>query len=181
MSVAYVDPGNIESDLQAGGYAGYSLLWVLLLSTLLGLMLQILAVRLGVVTGNNLAEVCRKEYSRLESFTLYLMMQLAIVGSDIQEIVGSAIAFRVLFGIPLWLGCLITGIDTLTFLSLHAAGIRKLEAFFAVLIGTMCVCFFATFCQEQPVSLSVIRGLLVYDFGRLGNRGDPPWAVRSLR
>ena len=116
MSIAYLDPGNLEADLQSGAYSGYQLLWMLLASTLSGLLLQILAARLGVVTGKNLAEVCRSEYSRPVSFVLWIMTEIAIIGSDIQEVVGSAIAFHILFGWPLAVGCIVTGLDAFTFL-----------------------------------------------------------------
>jgi NRAMP (natural resistance-associated macrophage protein)-like metal ion transporter len=89
------------------------------------------------------------------------MTQIAIIGSDIQEIMGSAIAFRVLFGIPLWAGCLITGLDTLTFLAIQVTGVRKLEAVFGVLILTMCVCFFATFVTQLPDGELIAEGLFV--------------------
>eukprot|EP00514_Thraustochytrium_sp_LLF1b_P012585 CAMPEP_0184545096 /NCGR_PEP_ID=MMETSP0199_2-20130426/4068_1 /TAXON_ID=1112570 /ORGANISM="Thraustochytrium sp., Strain LLF1b" /LENGTH=720 /DNA_ID=CAMNT_0026939355 /DNA_START=82 /DNA_END=2241 /DNA_ORIENTATION=- len=161
MSVAYLDPGNIESDLQAGSYSGFQLLWVLALSTLLGFFLQVLSARLGVSTGKHLAENCRDHYNRFDTGVLYTMMQLAIIGSDIQEIVGSAIAFRVLFGFPLWLGCLVTGLDTLTFLGLHIVGVRKLEAFFVLLILAMCICFFATFFSDPANPSEILQGFVV--------------------
>jgi hypothetical protein len=109
MSIAYLDPGNLESDLQAGAYTGYQLIWVLFWSTVLGLVLQILAARLGVVTGKHLAQVCRENYSPVMAKLLWIMTELAIIGSDIQEVIGSAIAFKILFGLPLWAGVLITG------------------------------------------------------------------------
>ena len=134
--------GNLESDLQAGAYTGYQLLWVLLLATLLGLFMQVLALRLGVVTGRHLAQMCRQEYPRKLRLMVWLMIECAIIGSDIQEVLGSALAFQILFGLPLWGGVLVTAADTMTFLFLHAFGIRKLEAFFATLITIMTVCFF---------------------------------------
>ena len=161
MSIAYVDPGNLESDLQAGAFAKYDLLWVLLTSTLLGLLFQVLAVRLGAVTGRDLAETCRLKFSSAESKILWAMTQIAIIGSDIQEIVGSAVAFRVLFGLPLWAGCLLTGLDTLSFLMIHYLGVRKLEAFFGVLILTMCCCFFATFFAGAQDWGGIIYGTFV--------------------
>ena len=142
--------GNLESDLQAGAYTGYQLAWVLLLATAVGLLLQILACRLGVVSGRHLAEVCKAEYPRRTVLALWAMTELAIIGSDIQEVVGSAIAFKLLFGLELWIGVLITGCDTFTFLLLHYLGIRKLEAFFAALIATMSVCFFINFGAAAP-------------------------------
>jgi len=160
MSIAYLDPGNLESDLQAGAYTGYQLIWVLFAATAMGLVLQIMAARLGVVTGKHLAEICKQEYPGKASFALWIMTELAIIGSDIQEVVGSAIAFNILFGLPLWLGCLITGADTFTFLGLHYFGVRKLEALFAVLIGTMCVCFFVNFGEMNPSGIEIMKGFL---------------------
>jgi len=160
MSIAYLDPGNLESDLQAGAYTGYQLIWVLFWSTVIGLILQIMAARLGVVTGLGLAELCRKEYSRPVSMALWVLTEMAIIGSDIQEVIGSAIAFRILFGLPLWAGALITGVDTFTFLGLHAFGIRKLEALFGTLIGTMAICFFVDFGYSQPPFAEIAKGFL---------------------
>ncbi len=150
MSIAYLDPGNLEADLQSGAYTGYQLLWMLFWATVMGLLLQVLAARLGVVTGKNLAQMCRLEYPRPVALVLWVMTELAIIGSDIQEVVGSAIALKILFGVPLWGGCLITGLDTFTFLIIHHFGVRKLEAFFAALIFTMMVCFFVNFGSTDP-------------------------------
>ena len=150
MSIAYLDPGNLESDLQAGAFTGYQLLWVLCASTLLGLFMQWLSLRLGVTTGQHLAQLCRAEYPPLLRYTLFAMIELAIIGSDIQEVLGSAIALNILFGLPLWAGVLITAADTFTFLFLHAFGVRKLEALFATLISCMCVCFFVDFGIAPP-------------------------------
>ena len=150
MSIAYLDPGNLESDLQAGAFTGYQLLWVLCSSTLLGLFMQWLSLRLGVATGKHLAQLCRQEYPAFVRYVLFAMIELAIIGSDIQEVIGSAIAMQILFGLPLWAGVLITAADTFTFLFLHAFGVRKLEAFFAALITCMCVCFFVDFGIAPP-------------------------------
>ena len=162
MSIAYIDPGNLESDLQAGAYTGYQLSWVLFLATACGLFLQVLACRLGVVTGQHLAQLCRAHYPRRTAVALWLMTELAIIGSDIQEVVGSAIAFNILFGLRLWIGVLITGCDTFTFLLLHYLGIRKLEAFFAALIATMAVCFFVNFAEVAPPAGDIARGFVPY-------------------
>lgn len=158
-SIAYVDPGNLESDLQAGAYVGYDLIWVLFLSTFLGLVLQILAAKLGVVTGKHLAEMCRLVYPRWASTLLWMMTEIAIVGSDVQEVLGSAMAFQILFGLPLWAGCLVTAFDTCTFLTLHTFGIRKLEAFFVFLIVIMLVCFGLNFQVTGVDVPSLWRGL----------------------
>ncbi|RLN37891.1 hypothetical protein BBJ28_00007419 [Nothophytophthora sp. Chile5] len=160
FSIAYVDPGNLESDLQAGAYGGYQLIWVLFASTVMGFFLQVLAARLGVVTGRNLAEMCTVVYPRWASLTLWIMTEIAIVASDVQEVLGSSIAFQVLFGFPLWVGCLITGFDTFTFLLLHRYGIRKLEAFFVALIVVMLVCFCANLFRGGVVSEDLARGFV---------------------
>ncbi|XP_058432364.1 natural resistance-associated macrophage protein 2 isoform X3 [Marmota monax] len=143
MSIAYLDPGNIESDLQSGAVAGFKLLWVLLLATIVGLLLQRLAARLGVVTGLHLAEVCHRQYPKVPRIILWLMVELAIIGSDMQEVIGSAIAINLLSvgRVPLWGGVLITIADTFVFLFLDKYGLRKLEAFFGFLITVMALTF----------------------------------------
>ncbi|KAK7093057.1 metal transporter nramp1 homolog [Littorina saxatilis] len=161
MSIAYLDPGNIESDLQSGAVAQYKLLWVLMWSTVMGFCLQRLAARLGCVTGMNLAEVCRQEYSTVPRICLWIMTEIAIIGSDIQEVVGSAIAISLLSNhtIPLWAGVLITGVDTFTFLFLETAGLRKLEAFFGALITTMAITFMYMYIMVTPDQLLILKGL----------------------
>ena len=132
----------------------------------MGFFLQILAARLGVVTGKNLAEMCTAVYPRWASLTLWIMTEIAIVGSDVQEVLGSSIAFQVLFGFPLWIGWLITGLDTLTFLLLHRYGIRKLEAFFVTLIGVMLVCFCANLVRRDVEPANMRRINFIMDFLR---------------
>ncbi|CAH8463592.1 unnamed protein product [Schistosoma turkestanicum] len=163
MSIAYLDPGNIESDLQSGAIANYRLLWLLLLATLMGLFLQRLAARLGVVSGKHLAEVCYDEYPRPARIMLWLMVEIAIIGSDMQEVIGTAIAINLLsIGyIPLWAGVLITILDTFTFLFLDKYGLRKLEFFFGLLITTMAVTFGYEYVVVKPDQVSLLRGLFV--------------------
>uniref|UniRef100_A0A8C4QCY0 Solute carrier family 11 member 2 n=1 Tax=Eptatretus burgeri TaxID=7764 RepID=A0A8C4QCY0_EPTBU len=161
MSIAYLDPGNIESDLQSGALAGFKLLWVLLISTILGLLLQRLAVRLSVVTGLHLAEVCNHNYSKVPRILLWLMVELAIIGSDMQEVIGSAIAIHLLSNktIPLYGGVLITITDTIVFLFLDKYGLRKLEAFFGFLITTMAITFGYQYVTVKPNQLEVVKGM----------------------
>eukprot|EP00051_Salpingoeca_urceolata_P011761 m.146135 g.146135 ORF g.146135 m.146135 type:complete len:527 (+) comp17241_c0_seq1:275-1855(+) len=163
MSIAYLDPGNIESDLQAGAQTGYKLLWILFWSTIMGLFLQLLSARLGVVTGHNMAQLCRTHYSPPVRIALWLMMELAIIGSDIQEVIGSAIAIYILSAgaVPLWAGSLITAVDTFTFLFLESYGLRKLEALFAVLITTMSITFGYMYIRAAPSQLEVIKGTAI--------------------
>ncbi|XP_070028404.1 metal transporter Nramp2 isoform X2 [Nicotiana tabacum] len=151
MSVAFLDPGNLEGDLQAGAIAGYSLLWLLMWSTFMGLLIQLLSLRLGVATGRHLAEICREEYPNCARILLWLMAEVALIGADIQEVIGSAIAIKILSRgvIPLWGGVLITASDW------------KLEAFFAVLISTMALSFAWMFAETKPNGKELIIGLLL--------------------
>ncbi|CAK8697302.1 unnamed protein product [Clavelina lepadiformis] len=172
MSIAYLDPGNIESDLQSGAVAGFQLLWVLLLATLMGLLMQRLSLRLGVVSGLHLAEVCNRQYRKVPRIMLWLMIEIAIVGSDMQEVIGSAIAFFLLSGgaIPLWAGVLITAIDAFVFLLLDKYGLRKLEAFFAFLITIMAVTFGYEYVTVAPDQVQVIFGTLVPHCNNCGEK-----------
>ncbi|XP_059559099.1 natural resistance-associated macrophage protein 1 isoform X2 [Myotis daubentonii] len=163
MSIAFLDPGNIESDLQAGAVAGFKLLWVLLWATVLGLLCQRLAARLGVVTGKDLGEICHLYYPKVPRTLLWLTIELAIVGSDMQEVIGTAIAFSLLSAgrIPLWGGVLITIVDTFFFLFLDNYGLRKLEAFFGFLITIMALTFGYEYVVARPAQGPLLRGLLL--------------------
>ncbi|XP_036885008.1 natural resistance-associated macrophage protein 1 isoform X3 [Sturnira hondurensis] len=163
MSIAFLDPGNIESDLQAGAVAGFKLLWVLLWATVLGLLCQRLAARLGVVTGKDLGEVCHLYYPKVPRTLLWLTIELAIVGSDMQEVIGTAIAFSLLSAgrIPLWGGVLITIVDTFFFLFLDNYGLRKLEAFFGLLITIMALTFGYEYVVAHPAQGALLRGLFL--------------------
>ncbi|XP_068450180.1 natural resistance-associated macrophage protein 2-like isoform X1 [Clinocottus analis] len=163
MSIAYLDPGNIESDLQSGAKAGFKLLWVLLVATVIGLLLQRLAARLGVVTGMHLAEVCNRQYPAVPRVLLWLMVELAIIGSDMQEVIGCAIALNLLSvgRIPLWGGVLITITDTFVFLFLDKYGLRKLEAFFGFLITVMALSFGYEYVLVKPNQGELLKGMFV--------------------
>uniref|UniRef100_A0ACB8G1P0 Uncharacterized protein n=1 Tax=Sphaerodactylus townsendi TaxID=933632 RepID=A0ACB8G1P0_9SAUR len=161
MSIAYLDPGNIESDLQCGAIAGFQLLWVLLWATILGLLCQRLAIRLGVVTGKDLGEICHYYYPKVPRILLWIMIEIAIIGSDMQEVIGTAIAFNLLSSgrIPLWGGVLITIVDTFFFLFLDKYGLRKLEAFFGLLITIMAVTFGYEYVVVKPSQKEVVKGI----------------------
>lgn len=163
MSIAFLDPGNLEGDLQAGAIAGYSLLWLLLWATIMGLMIQLLSARVGVATGRHLAELCREEYPGWAGYVLWVMAELALIGADIQEVIGSAIAIQILSNgyLPIWAGVLITASDCFIFLFLENYGVRKLEALFAVLIATMGVSFAWMFGETKPSGKDLLMGILV--------------------
>ncbi|WKY14277.1 hypothetical protein Q1695_000096 [Nippostrongylus brasiliensis] len=163
MSIAYLDPGNIESDLQSGAKAQYKLLWVLLSAHIIGMLLQRMSARLGVVSGKHMAEVSHEYYPRFPRIILWVMVEIAIICSDMQEVIGTAIAiFLVSKGrVPLWAGVLVTIVDTFTFLFIDRYGVRKLEVVFGLLISTMALSFgFEYFVVSPPVT-SVLTGMLV--------------------
>ncbi|KAL8492082.1 hypothetical protein ACS0TY_023630 [Phlomoides rotata] len=163
MSIAFLDPGNLEGDLQAGAIAGYSLLWLLMWATAMGLLIQLLSARIGVATGRHLAELCREEYPNWAAILLWVMAELALIGADIQEVIGSAIAIQILSRgfLPLWAGVLITAADCFIFLLLENYGVRKLEAVFAFLITTMGLSFAWMFADAKPSKKELLIGLLV--------------------
>uniref|UniRef100_A0A914ELP4 Uncharacterized protein n=1 Tax=Acrobeloides nanus TaxID=290746 RepID=A0A914ELP4_9BILA len=163
MSIAYLDPGNIESDLQSGAVAQYKLLWVLLSAHFLGFVLQRLSARLGVVSARHMAEMAYEFYPTIPRVLLWLMIEIAIIGSDMQEVIGTAIAFYLLSNgaIPLFVGVLITMTDTFTFLFLDTYGIRKLEMVFGILIAIMGVTFGYEFFIVNPNKLSIVKGMFL--------------------
>lgn len=142
VSIAYIDPGNFETDLQAGAQYKYGLLWIILVASCAALVIQSLAANLGVVTGKHLAEHCRTEYPRGPNFVLWVLAEIAIVACDIPEVIGTAFALNMLFNIPVWIGVLLTGLSTLVLLALQQYGVRKLEFLIAFLVLTIAGCFF---------------------------------------
>lgn len=163
MSIAFLDPGNLEGDLQAGAIAGYSLLWLLMWATGMGLLIQLLSARVGVATGKHLSELCREEYPKWAGLLLWFMAEVALIGADIQEVIGSAIAIQILSNgvIPVWAGVVITASDCFMVLLLENYGVRNLEAVFAVLISTMGLSFAWMFADAQPSGKELLIGLLV--------------------
>ncbi|CAN0917974.1 Metal transporter Nramp2 [Linum grandiflorum] len=163
MSIAFLDPGNLEGDLQSGAIAGYSLLWLLMWATAIGLLIQMLSARLGVATGRHLAELCRDEYPNWARMLLWIMAELALIGADIQEVIGSAIAIKILSNgfLPLWAGVVITALDCFIFLFLENYGVRKLEAFFAFLIAVMAIAFAWMFGDTKPSGKELLIGVLI--------------------
>lgn len=162
MSLAFIDPGNMEADLQAGAFTSFKFLWVLLLAHLMGLLVQNFASRLGVVSGKSLATVCRDNYHWTLRWFLWFMAELAIIGADVQEVVGSSIALHVLFGTPLWLGCILTGLLTVGFLVVyHMHGVKIIEYFVVLMVCVIFVCFSLNFAATGPDWWSLIHGLLV--------------------
>jgi len=161
ISVGYMDPGNWATDLAAGSSYNYTLLWVVMISNLLAILLQSLALKLGIVTERDLAQACRDHYSRSVSLMLWVVCELAIAACDLAEVIGSAIALQLLFHIPLLWGVCITGADVLLILLLQGRGFRYLEAFVITLIATVSVVFGAEVLLSRPEWTSVLHWTFV--------------------
>ncbi|MDQ6618859.1 MAG: Nramp family divalent metal transporter, partial [Pseudomonadota bacterium] len=159
VSVGYMDPGNWATDLEGGSRFGYTLLWVLVASNVIAIVLQHLASRLGIVTGSDLAQCCRRFYPQPVVLALWALCQGAIVACDLAEVIGSAVALNLLFHIPLLWGAVITVLDVLLILLLQHGGIRRLEAIVIVLIGTIAACLGAEVWLAQPEWPLVAAGL----------------------
>lgn len=160
IAVGYVDPGNWATDLAAGSGYGYSLLFVVLISNIFAIVLQHLALKLGIVTGRDLAQMCRERFPSLAVIPLWIMAEVMIIACDLAEVIGSAIGINLLFGIPLIIGVLITALDVLILLALQHRGFRYLEAVVLTLIGTIAVSFGIEIFLSQPAVVEVIGGLL---------------------
>jgi len=141
VAVGYMDPGNWATDLGGGAKFGYTLLSVVLISNLMAMFLQALSAKLGIATGRDLAQACREHYSRRTGLFLWVVCEIAIAACDLAEVLGSAVALKLLFGLPLLAGVLITAFDVLIVLALQGRGFRLVEAFVVTLIGSIAACF----------------------------------------
>ncbi|MBD1588052.1 Nramp family divalent metal transporter [Pseudomonas typographi] len=160
VAVGYMDPGNWATDLAGGSRFGYLLLSVILLSNLMAMLLQALAARLGIATGLDLAQACRERYSKPVNILLWLACEIAIIACDLAEVIGTAIALKLLFGIPLLWGAVLCALDVFLILLLMRQGFRALEAFVASLLGLIFLCFIAQMMLSQPPIAAVLAGFI---------------------
>jgi manganese transport protein len=160
IAVGYMDPGNWATDIGGGSKFGYALLSVVLISNLMAMFLQGLSAKLGIATGRDLAQACRDHYSRRVSIFLWVVCELAIAACDLAEVLGSAIALKLLFGLPLLAGVLLTAFDVLIVLALQGRGFRLVEAFVVTLIGTIAACFAYEIFFARPLWLEAAHGFV---------------------
>src|SRR5438445_12197172 len=160
IAVGYMDPGNWATDLSGGAQFGYTLLSIVMLSNLMAILLQHLSIKLGVATGRDLAQACRDHYSMPTVWFLWILCEIAIAACDLAEVVGSAIALQLLFGIPLLWGCIITALDVLAVLYLQTKGFRYIEALVITLIVTIGSCFAAELIFSKPDLTGVMLGFV---------------------
>lgn len=160
ISVGYMDPGNWGTDLAGGSKFGYSLLWVILLSNIMAQFLQILCVRLGLVTRKDLAMACRDYYPKPIAIFLWIMCEIAIIACDLAEVIGSAVALNLLFGIRLEIGILITGADVFLLLGLMKFGFRRIEALVLTLVSIIFICFVFEIIFASPQWNLILNGMV---------------------
>jgi len=163
-AVAYIDPGNFATNISGGAKFGYMLLWVVLAANLVAMVVQAQSAKLGIATGKNLAELCRERFSRRTSIFLWLQAEIVAMACDIAEIVGASLGLNLLFGIPLFVAGLITGVGTFTLLALQRRGFRKLEAAITVLVGVVVAAFAYELFNASPESSEVARHLFIPEF-----------------
>jgi len=160
VSIGYMDPGNWATSIAGGSEFGYTLLSAVLLSSLMAIILQALCARFAIVTGRDLAQACRDEYSGMTSFVLWILAELAIIATDLAEVIGTAIGLQLLFGLPLIWGVSITALDVFLILWLQSKGFRYLEAFVAAMILVIAVSFIAQLVMAQPSIAGMVSGFL---------------------
>jgi len=160
VSVGYMDPGNWATDLEGGSRFGYALIWVILMSNMMAVLLQTLSARLGIVTGRDLAQACRAEYSKAASFVLWILCEIAIAACDLAEVLGTILGLNLLFGLPLLWGCAVTLFDTFLLLAIQRLGIRKMEAFILSLISVIAGGFIVNLFLAKPDWGSAAAGLI---------------------
>src|SRR6266852_5259527 len=160
VAVGYMDPGNWATDIGGGSKFGYTLLSVILISNLMAMFLQALSAKLGIATGRDLAQACREHYSRRTAIALWVICETAIAACDLAEVLGSAVALKLLFGLPLLAGVILTGLDVLVVLALQGRGFRLIEAFVVTLIVTIAGCFAYEIFFAHPVWREAAHGFL---------------------
>src|SRR5512137_2592775 len=149
-SVAYVDPGNFATNIQGGAQYGYLLLWVIVASNLMAMLTQALSAKLGIATGKNLAEVCREELPRWAVWSMWVIMELVAMATDLAEFLGAALGFNLLFGLPLWISGLLTAVATVVILALERRGFRPLEIAISAMLGVIALCYIVETFLSQP-------------------------------
>src|SRR5438045_663375 len=160
VAVGYMDPGNWATDLQGGARYGYALLSVIMISNLMAILLQSLAARLGIASGRDLAQACRDAYSRRTTFVLWILCEIAIAACDLAEVLGSAIALQLLFGLPLIWGVCLTSLDVLIVLYMQHRGFRYVEALVVALILGIAGCFAVDVWMAKPAMGPLMLGFI---------------------
>jgi manganese transport protein len=163
-SVAYVDPGNFATNIQGGAQFGYLLIWVIIASNLMAMLIQTLSAKLGLVTGMNLAEHCRQQFPKPVVITMWALMEIVAMSTDLAEFLGAALGFQLLMGVPLLAGAILTGIATMLILGLERYGFRPLEAVISSMVAMIALCYLAETFIVRPDWGSVLHSAFVPRF-----------------
>jgi manganese transport protein len=163
-SVAYMDPGNFATNIEAGARFGYLLLWVIVASNLMAMLLQLLAAKLGVATGRNLAELCRDQFPRGVVYVLWIMMEIVAMATDVAEFVGAALGFKLLFGMPLLAGGIATAVTTIALLGIQRFGFRKVELSITLMVAVVALCYLIETAIESPDWGAIARSAVMPKF-----------------
>jgi manganese transport protein len=155
--VAYIDPGNFATNIAGGSKFGYTLCWVILVSNLMAMLIQTLSAKLGIATGRNLPEVCREQFSRRTSRGLWIQAELIAMATDLAEFLGAALGFQLLFGWPLFVAALVTGVCTFVILGLQRVGLRTFEAVIATFVGVIGVSYVIELFYAHPPLGTVLQ------------------------
>ncbi|MCA9284040.1 MAG: Nramp family divalent metal transporter [Phycisphaerales bacterium] len=159
--VAYMDPGNFATNIEAGSGYGYTLLWVVLMSNLMAMLIQTLSAKLGIATGRNLAELCREQFPRPVTFSLWVLMELAAMATDLAEFIGAALGLRLLFGMSMWLAAIVAAVATFLILGIERFGFRRLELVIAAMVGAVTGCYVIETILDRPSLPEVLHGTFV--------------------
>ena len=160
-SVAYVDPGNFATNIQGGAAFGYRLLWVVLAANILAMLFQSQSAKLGIVTGRNLAELCRAHFPMPLNLVFWVVSEIAAMATDLAEFLGAAIGFNLLLGVPLWVGMVVTAIVTFAILTVERRGFRPMEMIIGAFVAVMALCYLVELAMAHPAWLAIGRGLVV--------------------
>jgi manganese transport protein len=160
-SVAYIDPGNFATNIQGGSAFGYNLLWVIALANLMAMLLQTMSAKLGLATGQNLAELCRQEFRKPVVYAMWVISEISAMATDLAEFLGASIAINLLFGVPLVYATLVTGVATYLILQLERNGFRPLEAVITALVGVIAVCYVIETFFSRPSWGQVLHHTMV--------------------
>ena len=163
-SVAYVDPGNFATNIAGGAEFGLTLLWVIVASNVMAVLIQSLSAKLGIATGKNLAEICRERFPKWFVYTLWVLMELVAMATDLAEFLGAAIGFNLLFGVPLWIAGILTGITTFIILGLERKGFRPLEAVISGMVGVVAISYVIETIIVKPIWGEVVYHAFVPQF-----------------
>ncbi|XP_077231261.1 metal transporter Nramp7.2-like isoform X2 [Tasmannia lanceolata] len=161
VSVAYIDPGNLQTDLQSGADHKFELLWIVLVGLIFALIIQSRSANLGVATGKHLSEHCKDEYPKHINYSLWFVAEVVVIAADIPQVIGTAFALNLLFNIPIWGGVLLAGLNTLLLLALQRYGIRKLELAISALLLVLGGCFIGEMAHANPDPAKIVKGMFV--------------------